>query len=89
MRLQVAKELNAKVIVGSIKMARAALGHVHFADSNRWYPGAGHLDFEAIISVLKEINYSGVIAFECLPLPTQEEAAVKGLEHVSNTYNDI
>lgn len=74
--------IEEKDLIESIKMAKATLGHVHFADSNRWYPGAGHLDFEAIISVLKEINYSGAIAFECLPLPTQEEAAVKGLEHV-------
>lgn len=68
----------------SIKMAGATLGHVHFADSNRWYPGAGHLDFKAIISVLKEINYSGAIAFECLPFPTQKEAAIKGLEYVKH-----
>jgi len=74
--------IEEKDLKESIKMAGATLGHVHFADSNRWYPGAGHLDFKAIISVLKEINYSGTIAFECLPFPTQKEAAIKGLKHV-------
>lgn len=71
-------------IIESIKLAGNALGHVHFADSNRWYPGAGHLDYKAIITALKDINYSGAIAFECLPLPTQEEAAVKGLAHIKS-----
>ncbi|NLZ51641.1 MAG: sugar phosphate isomerase/epimerase [Thermoanaerobacteraceae bacterium] len=66
----------------SIKMAGATLGHVHFADSNRWYPGAGHLDFEAIIGALKAIKYNGYIAFECLPFPTQKEAAENSIEKI-------
>ncbi|RKL63393.1 sugar phosphate isomerase/epimerase [Thermoanaerobacteraceae bacterium SP2] len=66
----------------SIELAGKYLGHLHFADSNRWYPGAGHINFETIIKVLKKMNYGGVIAFECLPLPTQDEAAVKALEYI-------
>lgn len=71
----------------SIKMAKTALGHVHFADSNRCHPGAGHLDFESIIRALKDIKYEGYIAFECLPFPTQMEAAEKSLETIKALFD--
>ncbi|HHW02608.1 MAG TPA: sugar phosphate isomerase/epimerase [Thermoanaerobacterales bacterium] len=70
----------------SIELAGKYLGHLHFADSNRWYPGAGHINFESIIKILKKINYKGFIAFECLPWPTQDEAAVKAFEYVNALY---
>jgi sugar phosphate isomerase/epimerase len=43
------------------------LFHVHFADSNRAAPGAGHIDFGPILRALREIGYDGYIAFELLP----------------------
>ena len=43
------------------------LFHVHFADSNRAAPGAGHTDFGPILRTLREIGYDGYIAFELLP----------------------
>jgi len=39
----------------SIVKCGGMLGHVHFADSNRWYPGAGHIDFRAVVNALKKI----------------------------------
>lgn len=68
----------------SIKMAGSYLGHMHFADSNRWYPGKGHIDFKEIIKALKTINYTGAIAFECLPLPNPEEAAGQALSNIKS-----
>ena len=45
------------------------LYHFHVADSNRWAPGAGHLDFKPIIETLRKAGYRDYIAVECLPLP--------------------
>lgn len=67
----------------SIKTAGSLLGHVHFADSNRRYPGMGHIDFKKIIKALKDAGYNGAIAFECLPYPTEEEAAKGAIENIN------
>jgi sugar phosphate isomerase/epimerase len=70
----------------SILMAKDKLGHFHFADSNRKFPGAGHINFEEIKEALKAINYEGVIAFEYLPLPDGDTAAMKGLEFAKRLF---
>jgi sugar phosphate isomerase/epimerase len=41
------------------------LGHVQLSDSNRLEPGAGHLDFGALLRCLQSIGYDGDLAFEC------------------------
>lgn len=64
-------------ICQSIVKARDSIGHMHFADSNRRYPGAGHIDFPAIIAKLKKIGYAGFISAEILPLPDFKIAASK------------
>lgn len=69
-------------IENSIRKYSRYIGHVHFADSNRRYPGAGHVDFAAVINALKEIGYNGYVAFEYLPYPDPDIAAQKGLEYV-------
>lgn len=68
----------------SIIMAGKHLGHMHFADSNRWYPGRGHIAFEEIIKALKEIDYDMAVAFECLPMPSPEEAARKAMDNIKS-----
>jgi sugar phosphate isomerase/epimerase len=54
----------------SIKKADKRLFHVHVADSNRWAPGFGHIDFGQVIKALKEINYQGFLSLESLPKPS-------------------
>lgn len=71
-------------MVKSILKAGKSLGHFHFADSDRWYPGHGHIDFKSIIGALREIKYDGFIAFECLPLPTPDEAAEKSIKNIKS-----
>jgi len=61
-------------MAASIKMAGAALGHVHFADSNRWAPGQGHIDFGPILSALSEMGYEGYLSAEIMAEPSPEEA---------------
>ena len=41
------------------------LGHVQLSDSNRLEPGAGHLDWSALLHRLDEVGYDGWLAFEC------------------------
>jgi sugar phosphate isomerase/epimerase len=64
----------------SIKSVRDRLFHFHIADSNRWYPGAGHLDFEDILKSLYEIRYHQFISAEILPFPDPDTSAQKTME---------
>ncbi|MFC2058394.1 TIM barrel protein [Chloroflexota bacterium] len=58
----------------SLKMAGPLLAHVHFADSNRQFPGTGHINFKEIIDTLKYIEYNGFVSGEMLPKPTEVDA---------------
>lgn len=55
------------------------LWHFHAADSNRWAPGFGHLNFQEILRVLTALGYSGFISAEVLQKPSFQEAARKNL----------
>ncbi|WP_258359224.1 sugar phosphate isomerase/epimerase family protein [Moorella sulfitireducens (nom. illeg.)] len=75
-------------LAGAIKSTGRALGHIHFADSNRFYPGQGHLDFKKIIATLKNIGYKGYIALECLPYPAPEEAAAGAIKYLKSLLEE-
>lgn len=62
-------------IEGALVAAGPRLWHVHVADSNRWAPGFGHLDFPAIADALRQCGYEGFLSAEILPKPDPEEAA--------------
>ena len=49
------------------------LFHVHLADSNRWIPGYGHLDFAHVWDALDAIGYQQGLVLESLPRPSAEE----------------
>ncbi|MBI4573783.1 MAG: sugar phosphate isomerase/epimerase [candidate division NC10 bacterium] len=59
-------------ISGSLQRAGRSLFHVHVADSNRWAPGCGHLDFTEVLATLHAMRYSGYVSVECLPKPDPE-----------------
>jgi len=59
----------------SIIQAKDYITHVHFADSNRWAPGCGHLDFTRIVQTLKKISYQGYVSAEILPFPDPDSCA--------------
>jgi sugar phosphate isomerase/epimerase len=61
---------------------------VHIADSNRKYPGAGHIDFKEIIFALLDIGYGGYVSCEILPWPDSDTAASKTYELVCNLLNE-
>jgi sugar phosphate isomerase/epimerase len=62
-------------IYESLKQAKDYITHIHFADSNRWAPGFGHLDFSKIVLTLKEMEYQSYVSAEILPLPDQDTTA--------------
>ena len=59
-------------ICESLRRAGARAHHVHAADSNRCYPGAGHVDFRAVIQTLEGMGYRGYLSAEILPRPDLE-----------------
>jgi sugar phosphate isomerase/epimerase len=66
----------------SIRAAADRLFHFHLSDSNRWYPGAGHIDFGSIIRTLREVGYAGYLTGEFLPRPDAETAAQRCIENM-------
>jgi len=72
------------VIEAAIRSGGERIFHFHVADSNRWYPGAGHLDFKQLLNTLTSIGYSGWVSGEFLPLPDVDTAAKKGMDHLAN-----
>lgn len=78
--------IEEKDSVEAIKMCGKQLGYIHFADNNRCYPGSGQIDFRKIIKSLKEINYQGYLAVECLPYPDSDTAAIEALECLKEYY---
>jgi sugar phosphate isomerase/epimerase len=56
-------------IEASLRVCGARLFHVHVADSNRWYPGAGHTDFARVLATLRAMNYAGWVSAEILQKP--------------------
>lgn len=52
-----------------LRVCGTRLFHVHIADSNRWYPGAGHINLASVIETLRKMNYAGWVSAEILPKP--------------------
>jgi sugar phosphate isomerase/epimerase len=59
----------------SLEAAGERCWHVHIADSNRQYPGAGHLDFDGVFRTLDGMGYEGYVSAELFPLPDPDTAA--------------
>lgn len=72
-------------ICQGFRQAGSSLHHVHAADSNRCYPGAGHIDFPAVVATLQAMGYSGYLSAEILPRPdlvTSLERAAESLRRL-------
>jgi 5-keto-L-gluconate epimerase len=66
-------------LADSIVAASGSTFHFHVADSNRWYPGAGHLDFAAILQTLAGTGYGGWVSGEFLPHPDAATGAERAI----------
>jgi sugar phosphate isomerase/epimerase len=69
-------------IEASIRACGERIFHFHVADSNRWYPGAGHLDFASLLKALYATGYEGWVSGEFLPQPDARAAAREGITHL-------
>ena len=67
-------------IAGSLRRAGSRIYHVHLADSNRWYPGGGHIDFQEVACALKEVGYTGYLSVEAMPVPDADACARESIE---------
>ncbi len=74
------------VIEDSIRACGDRIFHFHVADSNRWYPGAGHLDFESILHALSATDYHGFVSGEFMPLPDADVAAERSVTHLRQLH---
>ena len=70
------------VIEDSIRACGDRIFHFHVADSNRWYPGAGHLDFKSILDALLATGYQGYVSGEFMPRPNADTAAERAIAHL-------
>lgn len=66
-------------IEGALWKYASTISYIHFADSNRWAPGHGHMDFKSIIAALKGSSYDGYLTVEILPYPDPDQAALEAL----------
>jgi sugar phosphate isomerase/epimerase len=71
-------------IGASIRACGDRIFHFHVADSNRWHPGAGHLDFRTILEDLDATGYQGFVSGEFMPLPDADTAAERAIAHLKS-----
>lgn len=74
--------IEEKNLETSIRMSNGQLGYFHVADSNRMYPGAGHIDFKMIVNTLNDIGYQGFVSVECNAIPDGDTAARQSIGHI-------
>jgi 5-keto-L-gluconate epimerase len=73
----------------SITLTGSRIFHFHYADSNRWYPGAGHLNFPSILEALYRTGYNGYVSGEHRPDPDPLTAAREGLRYLRNLEKQL
>ncbi|MGB5893572.1 MAG: 5-keto-L-gluconate epimerase [Ignavibacteriaceae bacterium] len=69
-------------ITESIKIAKNNLFHFHIADSNRWHPGAGHINFKEVVETLDVVGYDNYVSAEIMPLPDPDTAAKNTIDYM-------
>jgi sugar phosphate isomerase/epimerase len=70
------------VIEDSIRACGDRIFHFHVADSHRWYPGSGHLDFVSMLEALYSTGYEGFVSGEWLPKPDADTSAERGIAYL-------
>ncbi|MGC8911982.1 MAG: TIM barrel protein [Nitrososphaeria archaeon] len=78
--------IEEKDLCASLKKVKNKIWRIHIADSNRWPPGYGHIDFKLIAKTLKEVGYDKWLAVECLQKPSSEKAAVDSIRYLKRIF---
>jgi sugar phosphate isomerase/epimerase len=73
----------------SIRTCGSRIFHFHVADSNRWHPGAGHLDFKRILTTLFETGYTGFVSGEFMPKPDADTSAQRAIAYLRQHLTTI
>lgn len=76
-------------MVESILKAGTAIGHVHFADTNRLAVGSGHLSAQPLVDALGQIGYRGFLSAEVFPLPDSQKAAERTIESFKQSVRSV
>jgi sugar phosphate isomerase/epimerase len=64
------------------------LAYIHLADSGRYQPGTGHLDFTPGFAALKRIGYDGYMTFECkIKGDATVDALRESASYIRNTWD--
>lgn len=69
----------------AILKSKDRLGYFHFSDSDRCYPGHGHINFKEVVDSLYDIGFTGddaIWAHEYDSIPDSVTSAHRGLENV-------
>jgi sugar phosphate isomerase/epimerase len=78
------------VIENSLIEQGSYIQHIHLADSHRFQPGSGHIDFAGGFEALKQIDYGGALAFECRVKGIDPEVAYRqSLQYVQLLVSTI
>jgi len=75
-------------MVEGVLAAGDRLGYVHVGESHRGYLGTGNVDFDAFFGALKQINYTGPIAFESFSSAVVDPALSDALRIWRNLWTD-
>jgi len=74
----------------AIEEVADCLAYVHLADSNRYQPGAGHLDFRPGLAALKRIGYDGYLTLECKLLgEDQGQALIETARYIRTIWDEV
>jgi len=76
-------------MVESILKAGTAIGHVHFADTNRLAVGSGLLSVQPLIDALGQIGYCGCLSAEVFPLPDSQSAAERTIRSFKQSVRSV
>ncbi|MGI5174362.1 sugar phosphate isomerase/epimerase [Treponema sp. OMZ 840] len=60
--------------------------YVHFADTNRYAPGQGHMNWDEIFAALQDIKYDGWTSVEIFPVPDPDTAAKQAISFIKEKY---
>lgn len=63
--------------------------YLHLADSNRYAPGWGHLDFKEVFEALRKTGYDGWMSVEILPCPGPDEAAAQAVRYLRPLVDQV
>lgn len=71
--------IEEKDVAGAFRSTGKFLKHIHACENDRGIPGTGHVEFSAIATALREINYDGWITIESFGYTHKELAAAAAI----------